>query len=98
MIFRRGNFRDRHGKLERADFGADVAAQPTGQTEESGGAQIGQAAFLNLGLDLLELFAQRTRVDIARGENGLLERLPFDGLEVLDFEPELAAPVDEGLS
>lgn len=97
MIFGRGNLGYRHGELQRSRFGENFPAQTTGQGQQAGGGQIRDAAFLDFLLDLFELLTERANADIAGSKNGLLERLQLDGLEVLDFEPELAAPVDESL-
>jgi hypothetical protein len=92
-----GDFGEGCGELERAGLGENFTAQAAGQGQQAGGGQIGHTPRFEFGFHLAESVAQGPDADLARGEHGMLERFHFDGLEVLDFKPELAAPVDEGL-
>ena len=87
-----------NGEPDVAGFAEDLAAERVSQLEEAGGGEVGDVAPGQFHFDGLELSGQGFGADLPGGDELFAERFHFDGAQVLDFELELATPLDEGIA
>jgi hypothetical protein len=95
-IFRVRNVLDGGDERNLGGGALDFPAEGQGQEEEPVGGQGGEVSLLEFGLDAGQFFGEAGGAGLGWSEEPLAEFVQLNGRLVLDFEAELAVPLDEG--
>ena len=94
-VFAARDVLDSGSKADIADGLFDLAAEGGGQGIKVRGGQLGQVPFAEFGFNRGQAFGEGGGALLGRAQQTVLEVVEFEGALVLEFEAELAAPLDE---